>query len=298
MNNPPFKSVIAFTTALAISAGLSLSASVANAGELVSWALPEEAPFFYQEGNSFAGYGVEILNILHANTPNLQHELYSAGNYSRIVKEVAKGPRTCAFGLYKNPERVKIMHFSAVPTAYFYNIQLVMRRDTFDKLGKPENVSLAKLITDGEHVLGISRGRTYAKELNAVLEANKDARNILAIAQGNVFSSLAKMVQEGRMDFTFGYPEEYTYVAANYKGKTKLDLVTVPMTEITPLAYNYIACTKSPEGLAAITKLNAAVAKVRHTDAYRDTMTVWYGDNLIKMFNQAYKAEFLPMQGS
>lgn len=280
--------------ALAIAAGFT---SFANAGEAkkasIAWALAEEAPITYTQNNSFRGYGVRILDMITGQMKGFSHDYFMAGNYSRITKQVETGPRTCAVGLFRTDARLKIMHFSNAPAFFFFNIQLVMRRDTFLALGQPESLSLEHLLKQDEHVLGISQGRTYSKKLRDLFAANKGSPNIQLIAQSNVSSSLSKMVAKKRIDFTLAYPEEAAWITETDTGKTPLDLVTVPISEINPLGEAWIACTKSEEGFAAIRAINGALATERPKQSYRAQLERWFGKNLTDRFRHAYKTQFL-----
>ena len=275
---------------------LAISSSVAVAEmPKIDWALTNEAPTFHHEDGKFSGHGVEILRLVAKKIPGYDHKLYSVGNYARLAQQIEKGPSTCGIALFKTEARRKVMLFSDVPSFYFFNIQLVMNRTTFEKYGEPQSLSLEDVLKDPQNVLGLSKGRTYAKELRKIITGH-DGSNITTIAQGNTSKSLSQMVAGGRITFTFAYPGETAWISHNLGERA--DLVTVPISEINTLSHAFIACSKGTQGEKIIAQINASLAIQRPTAAYRKQLESWLTPNLVPLFRKNYAEVFLNIAGS
>jgi uncharacterized protein (TIGR02285 family) len=270
-----------------------LITSPAEAGNTIKWIISMEPPITYQNDGKYEGYGIEILKILQKNMKEYDHKILVAGNYERLTFEVRKGPLTCALGLFKTEDRKKNMYFSKVPVFYFFNVQVVLRKNIFEKMNKPEAVSLYSMLEQNKNKLGISKGRTYSKKIRDILKKFEGSDNIYIGAQGNVAESLLHMLINQRIDYMFLYPEEATYLSR--KLGYKKNIVTVPIKEASDLGYSWAACTKNDEGKKVISKISEILSEIRKKDSYRSLYEEWLSENLLPAYRLKYNEIFLKM---
>ena len=119
-----------------------------------------------------------------------------------------EGVLTCAINLFKTKERLAYMHFSKVPMFSSFELQIVLRKSTFENLGKPKKISLKEILQMKKLKFGTSQGRTYSENIRNILKEYESSSNINSYAQSNVASSLLKMLVRNRFDYMFLYQEE------------------------------------------------------------------------------------------
>ncbi len=268
-----------------------LTISPAEAKNTITWIITMEPPITYKEEGNYSGYGIEILNIIQNDMKEYNHEIQVAGNYNRLTSEVQQRPLTCALGLFKTDERIKSMYFSNVPVFYFFNIQIVLRKNMFEIQNKPEAVSLKNMLEQNNYKLGISKGRTYSDTIRKLLKIYKDNQNIYIGSQGNVAESLLQMLITKRIDYMFLYPEEAMFLSRKL-GYEK-DIITVPIKEASDLGYAWAVCTKNDEGKKVISKISEILLKIRKNNSYRALYEEWIPDNLLQTYREKYSEIFL-----
>lgn len=277
--------------ALALTACLSLAVGTAVASETIRWIVADEPPITYLKSEKHVGYGMDMLHMLQKKMPQYDHEVVMAGNYKRVVRDVKEGPLTCAIGLFRTPEREKSMHFSQVPFFYFYNIQIAMKKDLFSELGNPASISLKKMLKQEEYTLGLSAGRTYSDSLRVILDESEGNPNIFIRPHSGVAEGLFNMLLINRIDYMLLYPDEAMYLSQ--KADARGQVVTVPIEEAFDLSYSWCACTQSPQGKKAASAITDALIKIRPLESYRAPYERWISPNLLKLYRDKFKDEFL-----
>ena len=254
--------------------------------QTITWDIPIEPPITYIKNNEYLGYGISIMKSIQSFMPEYNHQIRVAGNYKRLSLNVKEGPLTCALGLFKTEERLKYMHFTQVPVFSFFDLQIVLSMDTFNKLGKPKVLSLEKLLHEKGFKLGVSHGRTYSKKVRDILDENKDNLNIKTYAQSNVTNSLLKMLVRARFDYMFLYPDEAMYYSKDFKISKKI--VTVPILENKDYGYSWLSCTKNDKGKIAVSKISDILLTIRKENKYMN----FYIDNISSNLHEYYKNNF------
>lgn len=268
-----------------------LFAQESYSNDIIKWMISEEPPITYKQKDAYKGYGISVIKMLQKNLKNYDHILKSAGNYKRLTTSIKNGPLTCALGLFKTKERLKIMYFSKVPVFYFFNIQIVLRNETFNELNRPKQLSLHNILKDKIYKLGISNGRTYSDTIRKILTEFKGKSNIFIGSQGNIAESLLKMLVAKRIDYMFLYPEEATFLSQKLGFRNSI--VTVPIQEAIPFSYAWFACTKNESGKKLSLEVSKILKKIRKEKAYRNLYKQWISRNLIKEYEKSYENDFL-----
>ncbi|WP_237362019.1 transporter substrate-binding domain-containing protein [Vibrio marisflavi] len=272
---------------------VSFAANAEGAKKELRWMVTIEPPITYLDASgNYKGYGIEILKRIQASLPSYEHTIFVAGNYKRLVQEVQdKQSLSCALGLFKTDERLKILYYAHVPVFYFFNMQIAMRTSMFEEMGKPEQLSLHHMMNQKNYTLGLSDGRTYSSAIREIVDQYKGQSNVRMSSQGNVGESLLNMVSLGRIDYTFVYPEEAIYLSRKHGLENKI--TTVPIAEAKQLGYSWPVCTKTAEGSQIASQITNALTLMRQEDSYRELYENWLSSNLLKSYRKKYQEEFL-----
>ena len=268
-----------------------LLVNVVFAQETIKWVISIEPPITYQIGDDFAGYGIEIMEMIQSRMDDYQHQIVVAGNYKRLVSEVERGPLTCALGLFKTEDRLNRMYFSKVPVFYFFNMQIVLRKSLFDQLQQPESLSLRDMLSNTDKKMGLSKGRVYSKEITSILKDFEESDNIFSGSQSNVSESLINMLVAERIDYIILYPEEATYLSR--KLGIEDQVVTVPIQEAEDFGYTWAVCTKNETGKLVMDTINDILVHIRKENEYRKQYEAWLSRNLIDHYRANYQENFL-----
>jgi len=263
----------------------------ANDKKTIIWDIPIEPPITYVKNDIYLGYGIKIMKDIQSYMPKYNHKIRVAGNYKRLSKDIVEGPLTCALGLFKTQQRLKNMYFANVPVFSFFDLQIVLTRDTFKILGEPESLSLSELLNKKDFRLGISNGRAYSTKIRAILNKNKKNTNIKIFTQDNVTSSLLNMLVRNRFHYTFLYPDEAMYYSKNIK--ISKNIVTVPIAEIEDYGHSWVACTKNESGYIVTTKVTGILQKIRKDSKYIKYYNEYISSNLHEYYEKHFFNTFI-----
>ncbi len=263
----------------------------ASGMKVITWEFANEPPTSFEKDGKFSGFGIEIIRDIQNKMPEYKHRLRMAGNYKRLAKDVKNGPLTCAINLFKTKERLEYMHFSKVPMFSSFDLQIVLRKSTFDDLGKPEQISLKQLLDMKNLKFGTSLGRTYSKNIRDILKEYEGSSNIFSYAQSNVASSLLKMLVRNRFDYMFLYPEEAFYLSKNIDQVN--DLVTVPIKEIGSFSHTWAVCSKNEDGKIAASEITNILHELRKEKKYMNYYVNVISDNLHEYYREHFQNTFL-----
>ncbi len=263
----------------------------ASGMKVITWEFANEPPTSFEKDGEYVGFGIEIIKNIQSKMPQYKHQLRMAGNYKRLAKEVRDGSLTCAINLFKTKHRLEYMHFSKVPMFSSFDLQIVLRKSTFDDLGKPEKISLKQLLDMKNLKFGTSIGRTYSKNIRNILKEYEGSTNIFSYAQSNVASSLLKMLVRNRFDYMFLYPEEAFYLSKNIDKAN--ELVTVPIKEIGSFSHTWAVCSKNEDGKIVASEITNILQELRKEKKYMNYYVNVISDNLHEYYREHFQNTFL-----
>ncbi len=227
-----------------------LASTLANE---VIWAVGHFPPYLILYGEE-AGQGIYDgqLRQIKKQLTQFEHSQKEM-NVARAWVDIAKGHNLCILLSLDNKNRRDFAHFS-MPYGQRLPVQLVMRRDTFNKLNEPKQVSL-KQILHNEGLTGlVQSSRSYSKEVDSML-ANSENLGLITSAASS--TQLIKMLDKGRIDYFIEYEEVVDY----YRKDLLSDIVFVKIEEVDALVIAYVACTKNAWGLSVIMGVNDLIKR-------------------------------------
>lgn len=178
------------------------------------------------------------------------------------------------------------MHFGLSDMLAF-NLWLYMRTERFEKLGRPKQVSLQRLLESDRGVLATTRGRSYGRILDNILKQFEGADNIVFLSTISHTESGFAMLSADRIDFLTEYPEDETTTHNMH------NIVPVPLEGIPTMVCGHAACAKTEWGANAIREINKALIKLRPTEEYREAYGRTLSADQVRIYRKIYNEEFL-----
>ncbi len=263
-----------------------------EAQESVTWMEVIFPPGYFQDG-PYEGQGYEdvITDILREHLPGYRHERM-LGNLARMYHEFKQGKEVCNVALFKTPEREAFMLFS-IPSTFTLPNRLITTRDKFDRFRRADTVRLADVLAKDLR-LGISRGRSYGRQIDAVLAPRLEEGTVFVHSGKDVFESLLRMLLRDRLDCMLGLPEEVGYVAEKMGVKDEIVTIALAENEGTYDTWlGYVACSKTDWGRRIIERIDRVLRKQRPTERYRGAYERWLDPKSIENYRRLYDEVFL-----
>lgn len=238
----------------------------------LDWAATDFPPFMILEGPA-KGQGVwdELSRVVQANLPDFEHVDVKMTN-SRFMEELKDGKNLCKIYFFKTPEREKYLYYS-IPAVVFLTNHVVMRRETYEEMRKPDRIDLNELLVDQRFRGGFTINRSYALDMDTVIAANRNAPHLTFMVADN--TSYFKMMAEGRLDYILDFPVAVAYWS-KVLGLDPDRFVSVPIVSSTMYTTTYVVCTKNAWGAQLIDRINAILRKEIPTKHYLEMVTRWY----------------------
>jgi len=274
------RAIIKLLSAVAL---VTMLPSISLADE-ITWSTRNWSEYQYEVNGEFKGWGMDIQRMIQRELPQYQHRNLIM-NPARRAAEFKSKKNICSIGLFKKPERKAYMHFGLRDIMTF-PLQLYMRREMFEQLGRPKQLSLQTLLENDQAVLAVTKGRSYGSILDNLLKRFEGSDHILVRSTSEQKSSAFAMLKVVRIDFLIEYHEEVNTT------ETIHDLVAVPLEEIPEMVFGHVACAKTEWGSKAIKAINKALVKLRPTEEYRSAYENTLRPDLVTIYREKYNEEF------
>lgn len=264
------------------------------AGGPVTWLTTHWPPFMVldEESRGISGgqYGRQLL-MLQESLPEYVH-----GNlemtWSRFWYVVKKGERVCNCMAFKTPERELYTAYS-IPISIVLPNRVVMRHETIIRLGSPPSISLVGLMQDRRLKGVLIKSRSYSPGIDDMLETYEKESNIIREVLDE--QTAIKMLALNRMDYILEYPFAVTRTLEHlpeFQGK----LGFLPIKEIAPFYFVYVACPKTPWGERLVGRINRSLNRLRSGDEFRSAMTLVYSGKELERITAYYDRHLLPIR--
>lgn len=260
----------------------------------LDWAATDFPPFMILEGPA-KGQGVwdELSRIVQADLPEFEHVDVEMPN-SRFMEELRDGKNLCKIYFFKTPEREKHLHYS-LPAVVFLTNQVVMRRETYEAMRKPDRIDLNELLPDQRFRGGFIINRSYAPDMDPAIAANRDAPHLTFMVADN--TAYFKMMAEGRLDYILDFPVAVAYWS-KVIGFDPDRFVSVPIVSGTACTITYVVCTENAWGAQLIDRINAILRREIPTKQYQDMVTRWYDPQARAQLETYYRESLLEAASS
>lgn len=170
------------------------------------------------------------------------------GTVPRIESELQSDKLVCYPG---SSEAERRKQFSYLTSQYVQpSPVLVVKKELADKLLKnnKHGITLASLLTDEKLVGLVAQSRSFGTKIDIILKTHPEHMTT------GVFNALGpnviQMISAGRADYTIEYP----FIINDLKESHTIDesIVSLPMIDAGPTITQYLACSKTKDGLDVI----------------------------------------------
>ena len=233
-----------------------------QAEETIEWVRLDFPPFEINEG-VFANKGIVNLfkQLVQANLTSYQHGDAGLMNGERLMASFTSS-NLCHPAVLRNPALEGTTYLSVGIGIMPAPAIITTKQAYAAKFNGQTQVSLQQMITREDVVLGIST-LSVDPILDPIIAQHAQQANIYT-RKASEIEGMFKMLREGRIDYTIGYPAEAIFWQSQYP-----DLVVVPLEETAgQYTIGRVACTKNDWGRAIIEQVNHFLLDQRLQEAY------------------------------
>lgn len=258
---------------------------------IIYWQTDHRPPASIMRGaNKGQGYIDGIREYLISNMPHYQHK-YSTSSLDKLFEDMKKGKNVCHPLLFVTEARKELAYFSIAATIT-PSIRIAIKSNLAQSLQLKEPVNLEQLITESRATFAIIKGRSYGPYIDEFLQRQKALDTHVQISVEDN-TTLFKLLERDRIDFTFAYPFELTfYQTQEFSKNTPFKILSIDGVEDYTLGS--VACTKNAWGRSVIERVNVVLSQQRQQQNFIEIINRWWPEESNKAaFQNFYKDVFL-----
>ncbi|GAB3018709.1 TIGR02285 family protein [Bowmanella dokdonensis] len=240
----------------------------------ILWLRPDFPPATFVRGPlQDKGYNDLSRLYLADRLPEYTHRVEEA-SYERIAR-VMKERNACIVGFYKSPQREKHILYSQ-PRLMILANGLIIRasdRQRFAPFLREDGIDVEKLAEQKSLLAGVADGRLYKGSIDPLIERHRTDGHFHLRSGQDVFFGLLRMLDRGRIDYTFGFPVELTY--QQRAQSLSQAMVFLPVAGMPKATQSYVACSRNPWGEKVIARINGIIAAHRLDPEYLSYYQSW-----------------------
>lgn len=267
-------------------ARLALASASRDDRALITWAFSDTSGVPLTSRSFLFTENQNLYHLLVAGLPEYRHDFF-CGSVLRIEHELKKGPRIC-YPASSNAEARKQFTY-LTPLYVSPSVVLVLRKNLAEKFKTASGkISFRKLLKNKSLRPILSEGRSYGPILDKIInEIRPDVPR--HITQPFVVNTV-DIISHDRADYSI----EYDFIIKEYltSNSRNGDVTIVPIEEILSFNTQYLACSKTPEGLEIIRKVDKFLRVEAKKPAYRDAILAFNANHENKEFLRAVE-EFI-----
>lgn len=229
---------------------LTLSASAA---ETLTWVLTTAAPGISMPKDTIITEEHPLMLLYKEHFSDYQYTSFKA-TVPRIEAELKSKRLVCFPG---SSEANRRREFAYLTPQYLQPTpEIVMRKEIADRLFPHRHaISLKELLKDKKLRGLIGEARSFGSEIDTIL--NDNSENLRKGVFETFGSGLLNMIEKDRADYTIEYPFIFRHLQTIERiGK---DLVSFQVSDASPTIVQYLACSKTPEGLAIVKRADKLI---------------------------------------
>ncbi|THB76249.1 MAG: hypothetical protein D3926_18175 [Desulfobacteraceae bacterium] len=276
-----FSRVFSLVFVLALALGTHIRA------EEIRWPYFQYPPLYTidQEGN-VSGYGVHVQKIISRHMPGYTHKMVLA-QPARIFADYKNGERYLAYGPVKTPERETYMVFS-LPCRLVFTDGVIMDANRAQQYLQGAKISLEKLLSDPQMIMGHSKDASYGQEIDGILKKYEGRfQQEVVTGEESEFRQI-KMIQSGRIDWMIWDPLGVVPLLNKADPDHKLGIYEIAEKKNT-LVFAHITAPKNEWGIQMIRRINRILKQVVGTDEFYRGLSRWVPDDLQAAYRQGYE---------
>ena len=279
-----------FITTLIISGSI-YGAEIEASPFIIHWIHTDAEPGVISSGpNKGKGYNQELQKIFEKNMPQFEHSGFTV-SIRRFVKLLnheykfaissknkrKSGQVYCMVGATAHPTLDLDDYLSMAIRPYEGHYLVTRKNETPIQPNKNGDVLFSSVL-DNSQISGILTASRPHFNILSEVKKFQDLRgakaNIKYVSYGNLSNGLLKLINAGRHDYTF---ETSVRIGYFFKQHPQLqeNLITYPVIENAGWQYNYVSCTRNPNGKVVIMAINKILEKERRDPKFLDFYFQW-----------------------
>lgn len=241
--------------------GASFSPATADDVRRIHWHIINTPPLHITDDS---GYSDVMVKYFSERMTDWDH-IASVASIKRINAESASTKlEMCVTHLRKTSSREKTMYFSK-PILLSPNHWLHFRKDSQLKHMVTDNqISLEEVLAETNTRYVVRQGRSYGGAIDALLQKYQD-KHLKVTDPAPV--NLIKLLCSNRIDFFIEYPMIVHWLALQSPDENCF--VSVKLKEKLLDNHAYIACTKTDNGMQAITEINEIIESTKASPEFK-----------------------------
>lgn len=252
--------------------------AVSREPEKITWLINDAPPFFIVSGpHQDTGICDTTLTYLEKALPDIQHERIRLP-HTRIGKVLDEGMKACFPCMIKRSAATSRARFSNATVVYPPHVLVTSHHKSGDArfIGKDE-VTLSQLLDDKSLIFAKHADRLFGSHVDAVLSTSGDKkRRIILRNEGKSTTSVLRLLQIGRADFTIEYPAIVNYF--NASNQPQLIQWTMTENQYQPVVGAVGCAASAPDDFAvsALNAINRALRNIMQQEKYQQEVSRWF----------------------
>ena len=222
--------------------------------------------------------------VLYANTNSAFNLLKSKEN-------------ACTGNKAKSPQRLAFSHPTQYPQSIYPGLRLYVKKTSryFEKvkqlINNQQRLSISQTLSEiKDSKYGVVNGRSYTKQLDALISEEKWQRRFWSRSGDDMASGIINMLFADRVDFIFEYPNIFErYRPDNEAGA---EIISFAIEESPPYILGYVLCSKTSEGLALAKKIDNVIKEISKAGQHFNSHLNWVSDSarqdMARYYNKVY----------
>ncbi|WP_161947506.1 TIGR02285 family protein [Trichlorobacter thiogenes] len=242
-----------------------------QAKETLVWSVIDFPPFQILDGTYAASGSFDgELQTLIDNMPDFDHKI-TRMSFARRKQEFLRGTNICTPGIFLAPAKELNLAISKPALTHLDN-RIIFLKNKAALFGRENPIVLEALFKRKDLVGGIMAGRSYAPNIDPVIQRYKDSPNL--VIRTLTGDQLFQMMQNGDLDYLIMFSHEAAFQ------NIRMGLNDMPLNRsiagTPPYLYTYVACTGNDWGRSVIKKVNTVLDRERAKKSYQQFSERWY----------------------
>jgi len=234
---------------------LLILAAFSSEPQTITWVFTSASPSISPLKANIVDDKHDLFKLYRAQLSDYQHTSFT-GTIPRIEIELKRKTLACYPG---SSDASRRKEFTYLTSQYIQPApQLIVKKELADRLRlQYKNGIYLKEILKEKKLAGlIGEARSYGVAIDKIL-SNNLPNNIKKGVFETFGPSSLNMIEKGRADYTIEYP----FILHNLRESALIgtELVNLPLLDVGQSMTQYLACSKTPEGLAVIKRADKII---------------------------------------
>jgi len=260
-------------------ADISLSAPALQEKPQINWAFSAIENVDEKDRELMMNDKNPLLELFKRELPEYNH-VFFYGTVQRIEHELKTTKLTCYPASTDASRRLEFSY--ATSLAAYPTPMLITRKEVANKIqNKNGRVFLKKLVKDSRYEGIFIDARSYGVEIDKILAGSEN--HFKRRVSNPIGSANLQMILNKRADYTI----EFLFIVKSMeKIRNGDDLVALPMEDIAASVTQFVICSRTPEGLELVSKLDRIISQNVEKIFYKEAMLRLSPKNNEKVFRK------------